>query len=125
MVRLFLAEHDGETLAGMIMIVAGNRATYLYGGTSNQKRQMMAGYALQWHAMITARELNCGTYDFFGFVPPCRIEHPYARFSRFKAQFGGKPQRFVGAHDVVFVDRLADIIVRAIGELEPEITSHQ
>jgi lipid II:glycine glycyltransferase (peptidoglycan interpeptide bridge formation enzyme) len=102
----------------MIMTLAGNRATYLYGGTSNQKRQMMAGYALQWHAIRTARELNCSTYDFFGYVAPCRVDHEYARFSRFKAQFGGKPQRFVGAHDIVFVDHLADIIVRAIGEVQ-------
>ena len=42
--------------------------------------------------------------------------HLYAGFSRFKRQFGGRPVRLIGAHDLYFLDRLADVVVRAVHE---------
>jgi hypothetical protein len=34
-----------------------------------------------------------------------------------KQQFGGKPQRFVGAQDYYFVDNLAFLVVKALAEV--------
>ncbi|MFX5603178.1 peptidoglycan bridge formation glycyltransferase FemA/FemB family protein, partial [Acinetobacter baumannii] len=75
---------------------------------SNQKRNLMGGYALQWEAMRRAKAEGCTIYDFYGFDAFRSSEHPYARFSQFKSQFGGKPVRLIGAHDLFFTDRLAD-----------------
>jgi lipid II:glycine glycyltransferase (peptidoglycan interpeptide bridge formation enzyme) len=112
--RVLLAEHDGEVLGAMLLVTYGSRATYFYGGTSNAERQRMAGYALQWAAITTARAAGCTTYDFYGFEPHGVPDHLFAGFSRFKRGFGGTPMRFIGAHELVLMDSLADAIVRFV-----------
>jgi lipid II:glycine glycyltransferase (peptidoglycan interpeptide bridge formation enzyme) len=114
--RCLFAEHGGEILGALLLICYGERATYLYGGVSNRRRELMAGYALQWAAIQTARGAGCRTYDFYGYEPYGAPEHLYAGFSRFKRQFGGQPQRFIGAHDTFFLDRLAEAVVRVTHE---------
>ncbi|HEY1016362.1 MAG TPA: peptidoglycan bridge formation glycyltransferase FemA/FemB family protein, partial [Herpetosiphonaceae bacterium] len=115
--RILLAEFEGEPLAGMLLLTYGERAVYLYGGVASARREVMAGYAVQWRAIQLARAAGCATYDFYGFEPHGDPNHQYAGFSRFKRQFGGTPVRFVGAHDFYWPDRLADVIVRAVNEM--------
>ncbi|MDR2048311.1 MAG: peptidoglycan bridge formation glycyltransferase FemA/FemB family protein, partial [Treponema sp.] len=50
-IRLYLAGHDGEDIAGIITLFRKNEAVYLYGASANHKRNLMAPYALQWQAM--------------------------------------------------------------------------
>lgn len=116
--RLLFAEHGGELLGGLLLLLYGGRATYLYGGIGNTKRNLMAGYALQWTAMRTAKHAGCHTYDMYGFDRFRSPGHEYARFSQFKSQFGGTVMRFVGAHDYFFVNRLSDVLIKAISEIE-------
>jgi lipid II:glycine glycyltransferase (peptidoglycan interpeptide bridge formation enzyme) len=117
MARYLFAEHEGDTLGAMLLVTYGDRATYFYGGTTNEKRHLMGGYALQWAAIQAARAHGCSHYDFFGFEPHGDPDHLYAGFSRFKRQFGGTAVRFIGAQDHVFTDRLADAVVRAFQEI--------
>lgn len=117
MVRFLFAKHEDEILATMLLVTYGGRATYLYGGISNRKRNLMAGYALQWAAIQQAKQLACTTYDFYGFDQHCAPTSAYAQFSRFKSNFGGQVKRFIGAHDFFFVDNLADAIIRAANEI--------
>ena len=112
----FFAEHENETTGVLLLIIYGQRATYLYGGITNNKRNLMGGYALQWAAMQAAKEAGCKTYDFYGFDSFRAPEHQYARFSQFKNQFGGKEIRFIGAHDYYFIDSLADAFIKVINE---------
>lgn len=114
--RLSFAEHEGDLLGASMMAVYGERATYLYGGITNTKRNLMGGYALQWAAMMAAKTDGCSTYDFYGFDAFRSVEHPYARFSQFKSQFGGTPMRFIGAHELFFTDKVADAFVRLANE---------
>lgn len=111
MARLFVAEHDGAVLGAMLMIVHEKKATYLYGGVSNENRHMMAGYALQWHAIRDAQISGCESYDFYGYDQFMSPSNQYARFSRFKSGFGGDPVRFVGGQDYVFMDKLVDNVI--------------
>jgi peptidoglycan pentaglycine glycine transferase (the first glycine) len=120
--RVLLAEYEGQVLGAMLLVTYGRRATYLYGGTSHEERQRMAGYALQWGAMQKARAAGCTTYDFFGYEPYGVPDHMFAGFSRFKRGFGGQPRRFIGAHEQMLLDELADAIVRfvnGLGERSP------
>jgi lipid II:glycine glycyltransferase (peptidoglycan interpeptide bridge formation enzyme) len=118
--RLLFAEHAGDTLGALLLITYGGRATYLYGGSVNQKRSLMAGYMLQWAAMLAARAAGCATYDLYGYEPHGAPDHLYASFSRFKRQFGGQPMRFIGAHDHFFLDQLSDAIIQAVQETVQE-----
>jgi len=113
MAELLLAEHENDVVGGLILIKNGSTATYLYGGITNEKRQLMTGYALQWEAMKRARAAGCLLYDMYGYYQFRSPGHAYGLFSNFKSQFGGAPKRFIGAHDYYFVDQLADRMIKA------------
>lgn len=116
--RFIFAEHEGDTLGALLLTSFGERGTYLYGGISNRKRNLMAGYAMQWAAIVTAKSLGCRTYDMFGFDQFGSPYNNYAKFSRFKRQFGGTVMRFLGGHDYFFLDSLADVVIKAVNEIQ-------
>jgi lipid II:glycine glycyltransferase (peptidoglycan interpeptide bridge formation enzyme) len=88
--RLYTAEHEGDTLAAIIVLFYGREATYLYGASSNVKRNLMATYMLQWKAIQDAKAAGCQSYDLFGIPPDDNPNHPMAGLYRFKTGFGGK-----------------------------------
>jgi lipid II:glycine glycyltransferase (peptidoglycan interpeptide bridge formation enzyme) len=112
--RLFLAEFEGEPLAGLMATAVGKTAIYLYGASTNHKRELMAPYLLQWEAMQWARAKGCVTYDMWG-VPDEDEATLEANFEqrdgirdgirndglwgvyRFKRGFGGQVVRHIGA----------------------------
>lgn len=122
---LFIAKHDDDLLGALLLTHYATRATYLYGGVTNTKRHLMAGYALQWAAMRRAREVGCKDYDFYGYVPHRSTQHRYSRFSQFKSQFGGRPFRFIGAQDYLFLDNIAEVFIKAAQEVEGRKTEVQ
>jgi len=97
--RLYLAEHDGDILAGIITLFRGENAVYLYGASSNKKRNLMATYALQVKAMENAKAAGCLDYDLFGIPPNDDPSHPMAGLYRFKTGFGGKIVHRPGSWD--------------------------
>jgi lipid II:glycine glycyltransferase (peptidoglycan interpeptide bridge formation enzyme) len=88
--RLYMARHEEDALAAIVVLFRGKNATYLYGASSDIKRNMMAAYALQWRAMIDAKEAGCKCYDLFGMPPNDDPNHPMAGLYRFKTGFGGR-----------------------------------
>ncbi|MBS1989374.1 MAG: peptidoglycan bridge formation glycyltransferase FemA/FemB family protein [Cyanobacteria bacterium SZAS LIN-3] len=116
MAKILLAEHGDDTLGALLLITHGARATYLYGGISNDKRNLMGGYLLQWRAMQLAKQAGCTTYDFYGYAPFRAPELAYSRFSQFKSQFGGNAIRWIGAQDYFFLDNVADAFVKVVNE---------
>ena len=89
-VTLYLAEHEGDVLAGIVTLFRGREAVYLYGASSNKKRGLMAPYALQLKAMEDAKAFGCEEYDLFGIPPDEDPSHPMAGLYRFKTGFGGR-----------------------------------
>jgi len=88
-VRLLLAEEEGVPLAGMILVLHGRTATYLYGASSSRKRNLMPTYRLQWEAIQLAKQADCSYYDMFGIPPDDTQSHPMHGLYRFKVGFGG------------------------------------
>ena len=89
-IRLYIASHEDDLLAAIIVLFRGKEATYLYGASSNNKRNLMAPYALQWKAMQDAKEMGCLSYDLFGIPPNEDPNHPMTGLYRFKTGFGGQ-----------------------------------
>ena len=89
-IRLYTAKHADDILAAIVVLFRGNDANYLYGASSNNKRNLMAPYALQWKAMLDAKEAGCQNYDLFGIPPDEDPNHPMAGLYRFKTGFGGQ-----------------------------------
>jgi lipid II:glycine glycyltransferase (peptidoglycan interpeptide bridge formation enzyme) len=87
--RLYLARHESDALAAIAVLIRGTQATYLYGASSNIKRNLMAPYALQWQAMRDAKARGCLVYDLFGIPPSGADDHPMTGLYRFKTGFGG------------------------------------
>ncbi len=111
-VGLLLAEFEGRPLAGLMVFALGETAWYLYGASSEEERQRMPAYLLQWEAMRWARAKGCTQYDLWG-VPDEDEETLEAEFAdrsdglwgvyRFKRGFGGRLIRWAGAYDRVFI----------------------
>jgi len=97
--RLWIARHEGQALAAIVTLFRGGEAVYLYGASSNEKRNLMPAYALQWAAIKAAKAAGCTVYDFYGIPPLDDPEHPMAGLYRFKTGFGGEIAHRAGSWD--------------------------
>lgn len=89
-IRLWIARYEGHALAAIITLFRGEKAVYLYGASSDEKRNLMPAYALQWKAMRAAKEFGCLEYDLFGMPPTSDPLHPMHGLYQFKTGFGGR-----------------------------------
>jgi peptidoglycan pentaglycine glycine transferase (the first glycine) len=110
-VALFIAEYEGRSLAAVMVFALGETAAYFYGASSDEERQRMPAYAVQWAAMQWAKARGCATYDLWGIpdAPEAELEANFIGRQdglwgvyRFKRGFGGAVQRTVGAADRVY-----------------------
>jgi lipid II:glycine glycyltransferase (peptidoglycan interpeptide bridge formation enzyme) len=99
---LYLAEHEGDILAGAVVLFRGKDAVYLYGASANNKRNLMAAYLLQWRAMSEAKSKGCAVYDLFGIPPDENPKHSMSGLYRFKTGFGGKIIHRPGSWDYAY-----------------------
>jgi len=104
-ILFLLAEHNRDLLAGAIIVISGETATYLFGASSNVKRNLMAPYAIQWTAMRMARAKWCLHYDLGAVSPGRDPDHPYFGLYRFKTGFGGKIVHQSGSWDYPLDER--------------------
>ena len=97
---LYIAEHEGETLAGIITLFTDTEAVYLYGASSDNKRNLMPAYLLQWTASQDAKTFGSKVYDFYGIPPTDDEHHPMHGLYRFKTGFGGTVVHRAGSIDM-------------------------
>lgn len=99
--HLVIAEHEGDLLAGMILLRFGNTATYLHGASADVKRNLMAPYFLHGEVMRIAKSAGCTSYDFWGIAPPdAAATHSWSGITRFKTGFGGQRISLPGAREL-------------------------
>ena len=99
--RLYMAFHEGQPIAGTLAILYGDKVWYLYGASSNEHRNLMPNYLLQWSMIQWAIENNCRVYDFRGVSGDISEDNPHYGLYRFKKGFGGEFTEFVGEYDHV------------------------
>ncbi|HEX9095739.1 MAG TPA: peptidoglycan bridge formation glycyltransferase FemA/FemB family protein [Candidatus Dormibacteraeota bacterium] len=104
-VRLYLADHAGDILGGIMVFRFGKTAYYLFGGSSDQKRELMPNYLLHWQAMLDFRAMGCDTYDWWGIPEEPAADHPWFGLYRFKTGFGGETVRYAGLYEHVLRPR--------------------
>jgi peptidoglycan pentaglycine glycine transferase (the first glycine) len=113
--RLWLADYQDQPLAAVFACACGHKSWYMYGASSNQHRELMAPYAVQWAAMQWAKRRGCSTYDLWG-IPDYEeptLEAQFAERSdglwgvyRHKRGYGGEIVRYAGAFDYVYLRSL-------------------
>ncbi len=111
MAELLVAEYEGRPLAALVVFARGKRAWYFYGASSDEERNLMPTYLLQWEAMRWARSKGCTEYDLWG-VPDedePTLEKNFTNRNdglwgvyRFKRGFGGELKRAAQALDRVY-----------------------
>lgn len=94
-----VAEVEGKAVAGLMLFLFGARAYYVYGMSTEEHREKMPTYLLQWEAIKIAKSRGCDRYDLWG-APEVFNEHdPLWGVFRFKDGLGGKVVRTLGAFD--------------------------
>lgn len=105
--KLYMAEYINENnesvlIAGGIFTFLDDTCTYYYGVSSNEYRNIMAPYLLQWHALSEAKKQGYKNYDFLGIAPEGKSSHRLAGVTRFKKQFGGEVQSYPASIDIIY-----------------------
>jgi peptidoglycan pentaglycine glycine transferase (the first glycine) len=125
--EILVAEYEGKPLAALFVARHGNRAYYLYGASTDEERNRMPAYLLQWEALKWAKACGCQEYDLWG-VPDEDENTLEANFEtrqdglwgvyRFKRGFGGELKRAVQAMDRVYNPLLYWAYLRLMGNRE-------
>lgn len=100
--RILLAYLHGKPIAGAIQLFCGKKAWYLYGASSNEHRNAMPNYLLQWTMIRQAKERGCEVYDFRGVPGNPSEEDPLYGLYRFKKGFSGEYTKFTGLFTYYF-----------------------
>lgn len=89
-IALFTAKYQNKILAAILVIGFGDTATYLHGGSSNEKKEFMPNHAIQWQAIRWAKKNGYKWYDFWGIAENNQKaikKNPWAGLSHFKQGF--------------------------------------
>jgi peptidoglycan pentaglycine glycine transferase (the first glycine) len=125
--ELLVAEFESRPLAALMVFALGKRAYYLYGASTDEERNRMPTYLLQWRAIQWAKSRGCTEYDLWG-VPDVDEATLEAQFEnrhdglwgvyRFKRGFGGQVRRAAQALDKVYMPLLYQLYLWRMGNRE-------
>jgi len=105
------AWYDGKPIAAQIYLGNAGVCTYLHGASSNEYRNVMAPYLLQWRSIQIAKKFGNSSYDFWGVAAPKedgKTFHTYmwdeedklSNVTRYKVGFGGQPISYPDAFEI-------------------------
>ena len=99
MLKIYVAEYDGNIIAANLILFFGDAATYLHGASGNEYRNVMAPYLLQWQAILDAKKAGYLKYDFGG----VKMSGGWEGITKFKLGFSlnTKPVVFPGSYDIM------------------------
>lgn len=107
--KVYVAHAEGKPVAANLVSFFGHRATYMHGASSNEGRNLMPTFALQWEAIKDAKMLGCKEYDFWGITTSEDPKHTWAGITRFKTGFGGTVVKYIGTYDLPYRRVLATL----------------
>ena len=95
-VKLLMAYYNDKPVSGIFNIDYGNKVWYLYGASSNEHRNLMPNYLLQWEGIKYAISKDKEIYDFRGVSGVLDESHPQYGLYRFKKGFDAEFTEFIG-----------------------------
>ena len=101
-VKILFAEFEGKQIATVMPILYGNKVWYLYGGSTNEHRNLMATYLMQWEMIKWAVNSKCEWYDFRGVSGFKDPKDPQYGVYKFKKGFNGDFIEFINEMYIVF-----------------------
>ena len=94
--KVLMAYYEGKPISGVIPIMYGNKTWYLYGASSNEHRNVMPNYLLQWEMIKLAISRGDDVFDLRGVSGVVDENHPQYGLYRFKQGFGAEFTEFIG-----------------------------
>ena len=85
-IKLLMAYNEDKPIAGALIAIYGNKAWYMYAASSNEGRDLLPNYLLQWELIKMLLDMKIEIYDFRGIGGANENEGLY----RFKSRFGGE-----------------------------------
>ena len=102
MAHLFMAKHEGKTLAAWIVFILNGILYYPYGASTRDDRNVFGSNLLMWEVIKFGKRNGCKLFDMWGSPGPSpKSSDPWAGFHRFKEGYGAKLVEFVGTYDLV------------------------
>jgi lipid II:glycine glycyltransferase (peptidoglycan interpeptide bridge formation enzyme) len=112
-----IAEADGVPIAHVILFHFGRKCWYFYGASSNEQREKMPNYLLQWEAMRWAKAQGYAVYDMWGAPDVFDESDSMWGVYEFKRGFRGTVTRHVGAWDYA----PSPLLYRAYTQIWPRV----
>jgi lipid II:glycine glycyltransferase (peptidoglycan interpeptide bridge formation enzyme) len=115
--ELLVIRYNQVPVAAGIFTFYEEMASYMYGASLSEYRQVMAPYLMHWEAIKIAKAKGCKFYDLLAIspfdssyqLPATSYKHKYAGITRFKEQFGGMKYQTVGGWDMVYNKSLYNV----------------
>jgi lipid II:glycine glycyltransferase (peptidoglycan interpeptide bridge formation enzyme) len=99
---ILLVEHAGKALAGWLLMTYENVLYYVYGGSSEENKNLQASCLIGWEAIIYGKNHGCAVFDMWGAAyDPNDITDPYYGFTQFKAKFGATHVQYIDSYDYI------------------------
>ncbi len=127
--KLLMAYYEDKPIAGIIPIMYGNKVWYLYGASSNNYRNLMPNYLLQWTMIKEAISKGADMYDFRGVSGVVDESHPQYGLYRFKKGFNAEFTEFIGEIYIPYkplvykLYKLAEKTFRTLRTLKKKLTT--
>lgn len=100
--HILIAFYQNIPLAAYQLWQFNNILYYVYGGSSEEHKNVMAPNLLMWETIKLAKKLGCHTLDMWGSLPPhFDPKDPWAGFTKFKQGYGTKFVEYVGSYDLI------------------------
>jgi len=112
--HVLIAEYEDKAIAHVVLFHFGQKCWYFYGASSNEERNRMPNYALQWEAMKWAKQNGYSIYDMWG--APNIFDESDGMWGvfQFKRGFRGIVTRHIGAWDYAPRQWLYRLYVEAV-----------
>ncbi len=99
---LLFARYRGQLIGAVTLLRMGATCWYLHGASSNEHRNLMAPYLLQWKAIERAKRWGCSLYDFRAVPDLLREDQDMYGVYRFKEGFGGRQFTTLDTHATAY-----------------------
>ena len=115
-VRIYIAKHEEDFLSAAIAFNYGKELFYLYGASSNEKRNLMPNYLMQWEMIKWALETNCTKYNFGGVLNLDKNNGLY----KFKSGFCKKDgvTEYIGEIDKVYDKKIYFVYTKILPKIK-------
>ncbi len=92
-IRLYLGRHEGDLVAGTVLVKVGGHVWYSYGASSTEKREVRGSNAVQWAMIRDAIGAGADVYDLRGITDTLDPDDAHVGLIQFKVGTGGRGRR--------------------------------